>query len=43
MNLNYNVLPVAGADGLAVVGAFCGAKDPFFAAHELRTIWEKIA
>jgi len=43
MNLNYNVLPVSGADGLAVVGAFCGAKDPFFAAHELRTIWEKIA
>jgi len=30
----------AGADGLAVVSAICGAADPTIAARELRTIWE---
>ena len=30
----------AGADGLAVVSAICGAADPAIAARELRTIWE---
>ncbi len=43
MSLNDNMLLAEGADGLAVFGAICGAKDPVFAAHELRTVWEKRA
>ena len=43
MNLNDNLLLAAGADGLALAGAICGAKDPVFAAHELRTLWENRA
>ena len=43
MSLNDNMLLAAGADGLALVGAICGAKDPVFAVHELRTVWEKRA
>jgi len=33
----------AGADGLAVVSAICGASDPVAAARQLRTIWESKA
>ncbi len=40
MNLNDNVPLAAGAHGWTLVGKICGAKDPVFAAQELRTVWE---